>query len=198
MKKALTSIKERLAFMHLLPLSSGKAVRAKAKPNAEPRQRPPTTQTPKDGPRTAAPPAAPVRSSVAPLGPDRAEDDPADEMRGSSALAAARRRERARCAAILRSEFAEGRRALAAHLAFNTAMTRSEAIAFLKTCPAAAAPAPSPAAHLGRAARNPNLSACAPPAGSRSQQLAGMWDRAFQANQRAGRRPAADDTPRRR
>lgn len=83
----------------------------------------------------------------------RAEaDDDEDEMRGKSAAANARRRERARCAAIFGSKAAGRNPVLAANLAFNTSMTRKEAIAVLEGSPAAAA-----SAYGSRSARNPVL-----------------------------------------
>ena len=62
----------------------------------------------------------------------RAEDDDDDEeMSGNSASAKARRRERARCAAIFASPAAGIRPDVAAHVAFNTNMSRGDAIAML-------------------------------------------------------------------
>lgn len=63
-------------------------------------------------------------------------DDPDDEMRGNSAIAKARRRERDRCAAIMGCEAAADDLQLAAHLAFNTRLTRHEAIARLEAAAA--------------------------------------------------------------
>lgn len=63
-----------------------------------------------------------------------AEDgqDPPEEMTGKSGAAQARARERARCAAIFGCKAAGANPALAAHLAFNTALPRGAAIAALK------------------------------------------------------------------
>lgn len=61
------------------------------------------------------------------------DDDPHDEMTGRSVAAAARRRERDRCAAIMGCEAAADDLQLAAHLAFNTRLTRHEAIARLES-----------------------------------------------------------------
>ncbi len=69
-------------------------------------------------------------------GGDEDDDDSDEEMRGKSASAVARRRERARCASIFACAAAGANPALAAHLAFNTTMTRSEAIGTLKATPA--------------------------------------------------------------
>ena len=96
-------------------------------------------------------------------------DDDEEEMRGKSAVARARRRERARCAAIFRSKMAGKNPVLAANLAFNTSMTRKEALAVLENTPAAQS--------FGgdRSARNPSLGSDA----TRSQNPSSRWDAAF-------------------
>lgn len=103
------------------------------------------------------------------------EDDSDDEMRGNSAAAAARRRERARCAAIFASKAAGKNPTLAANLAFNTSMSRQEALVVLESTPAPAA------ADHGRSARNPDLGAGGSSSASGSQVIASRWDRAFSA-----------------
>lgn len=60
------------------------------------------------------------------------EDDDRAELTGKSAAAQARRRERARCAAIFGCSAAAGNVELAASLAFETTMSRQEAINVLK------------------------------------------------------------------
>jgi hypothetical protein len=99
------------------------------------------------------------------------EDDKDDEMHGKSAAAAARRRERARCAAIFGTKAAGKNPALAANLAFNTRMTRKEAIVVLESTPAAGG-------FSGRSARNPNLGTGAALPSSK-QAVASNWDAAF-------------------
>ena len=103
--------------------------------------------------------------------PDAEDDD--DEMRGKSAVAQARRRERARCAAIFGSRHAANNPVLAASLAFNTSMTRQEALDVLRDTPAGA-----PAAS-GRSNRNPQLGAGGDQAPSRQVAIANRWDRAM-------------------
>lgn len=61
------------------------------------------------------------------------EEDGDEEMKGNSASAKARRRERARCAAIFRCDAAGARPDVAAHLAFETTLARADAIALLKS-----------------------------------------------------------------
>ncbi|WP_175811044.1 hypothetical protein [Burkholderia anthina] len=104
---------------------------------------------------------------------DRAEndDDDEEEMRGKSASARARRRERARCAAIFGCKAAAKNPVLAANLAFNTSMTRQQAIQVLNDTPA-------PQATYG-SRRNPNLGAGGEQSQSREQAAASSWDRAF-------------------
>ncbi|MGQ7907233.1 hypothetical protein [Burkholderia sp. BC1] len=104
---------------------------------------------------------------------ERAEndDDDEEEMRGKSAVAMARRRERARCAAIFGCKAAGKNPVLAANLAFNTSMTRRQAIRVLNETPA-------PQASYG-ARRNPNLGTGAEHSPTREQAVAASWDRAF-------------------
>ena len=104
---------------------------------------------------------------------DRAEndDDDEEEMRGKSAAARARRRERARCAAIFGCKAAAKNPVLAANLAFNTSMTRKQAIGVLNDTPA-------PQAAYG-SRRNPNLGAGGEQSQSREHAAASSWDRAF-------------------
>ncbi|KVF22938.1 hypothetical protein WJ06_10300 [Burkholderia cepacia] len=72
---------------------------------------------------------------------------------------------------------------LAANLAFKTSMKRSEAIAMLH-----ATPAPASAAHVNRAARNPNLGADGGAKPSQQQALAARWDANLQAASKPRRR----------
>lgn len=106
---------------------------------------------------------------------DAEDDDEEEEMRGKSAAASARRRERARCAAIFGSKAAGRNPVLAANLAFNTSMTRKEALAVLESTPASMATAEFAG---GRSARNPGIGSGAPSA-NRAQQTASRWDAAF-------------------
>ena len=107
-------------------------------------------------------------------------DDDDEEMRGNSAAADARRRERARCAAIFACKAAATNTQLAAHLAFNTTMTRSEAVGAL-----GAAPVPEPnrarGSHPDRKDANPHLSTNGGGSQPRSVQVAKSLDAAFAA-----------------
>ncbi|HDR9227811.1 TPA: hypothetical protein QDB19_004061 [Burkholderia vietnamiensis] len=114
---------------------------------------------------------------------DLETDDDDEEMRGKSASARARKRERARCAAIFASPAAARNPVLAANLAFKTSMKRSEAISMLQ-----ATPAPASAAHVNRAARNPNLGADGGQKPSQQQAIAARWDANLKAASASRRR----------
>lgn len=105
---------------------------------------------------------------------DDKKDDDEDEMRGKSAAASARRRERSRCAAIMGSKMAARNVVLAANLAFNTTMTRQQAIAVLRDTPAASVP------DNGRSARNPSLGAGGESGMNSRAAVASSWDIAMQ------------------
>lgn len=79
-----------------------------------------------------------------PAAEDEDEED-REEMRGDTATARARTRERARIAHILTHAAAQGRSALAMQLAFGTRLGRHEAVAALAAAPAQAPAAPAAA-----------------------------------------------------
>ncbi|TDG23224.1 hypothetical protein EYW47_14935 [Paraburkholderia silviterrae] len=99
-------------------------------------------------------------------------------MRGNSAAARARRRERARCAAIFACKGAGRNTELAANLAFESTMTRSEAIAVLDKTRGSTGGA--------QVRRNPSLGSGDAPRMSQEQAVAASWDAAFQ---KAGSKP---------
>ncbi|MBR8234609.1 hypothetical protein K6W26_23115 [Burkholderia sp. AU42008] len=105
--------------------------------------------------------------------PDADDDDDEEEMRGNSASAKARRRERMRCATIMGSAAAGKNPVLAANLAFNTSMTRKEALAVLQGTPAPAAAAPT-------ARRNPQLGAGGERGVSSHQAIEASWEVAME------------------
>jgi hypothetical protein len=102
---------------------------------------------------------------------DDGDDD--EEMRGKSAVARARLREQARCAAIFASKAAARNPVLAANLAFTTRMSRQEALAVLEGTPA-------PAGNSERSARNPNIGTNAAKQ-SPQQAMAARWDQNLKA-----------------
>ncbi|MDC9607047.1 hypothetical protein [Xenorhabdus griffiniae] len=73
--------------------------------------------------------------------PDAEDDDDADAGENEN-VKKGRRAERKRCASIFGSKYAAGRPDIAAHLAFNTKMSASEAISTLKAV-GAVQPAPA-------------------------------------------------------
>ena len=109
------------------------------------------------------------------------ESDDSDQAAGAPApVRAARRRERARCSAIMGAPDAARYVQLAAHLAFNTNLPRSAAVAALKT----GAP---PSSLAARMASQPNPSV---PAGAERPTKPGhaivgaAWDAAFAKHRR--------------
>lgn len=101
-------------------------------------------------------------------------DDDDEEMRGKSAVARARLREQARCASIFASKAAARNPVLAANLAFNTRMSRQEALAVLESTPAAAS-------HADRSARNPSIGTSGGAKQSPQQAMAARWDQNLKA-----------------
>ena len=116
-----------------------------------------------------------------------AAEDSDDEMRGSSAAAQARLREQSRCAAIFASPAAAKNPVMAAKLAFQTRMPRSEAVALLEGTPAPTAAVP---VNPSRAARNPNVGANGGAQVSPQQAAAARWDAHLKAATPAARRRA--------
>lgn len=110
---------------------------------------------------------------------DEEEDEDREiEMRGSSAIAKARRREQARCAAIFGCAAAGRNPELAANLAFKTRMARDEAIAILEATPGNRS---AQGVNADRSARNPAVSGTGGPQVSAQHEIAKSWDRAFAA-----------------
>jgi len=107
---------------------------------------------------------------------DEDDEDDEREARGSSASARAWRKSQARCAAIFATAAAAANPALAASLAFETTMPRSQAIAVLKS---QGTPSGSRIDDQRRRVRaNPDLDASAPTQTS-SQAAAAGWERAM-------------------
>lgn len=103
------------------------------------------------------------------------DDDPDKEMSGNSPAAAARRRERARCAAIFACKAAGRNPEMAAALAFTTTMSRTAAIAALDALPTMAR------GGVDRAARNPSLGAGGGQAqGTSAAAAQAGWTKAFE------------------
>lgn len=104
------------------------------------------------------------------------DDDDKEEMTGKSAVAKARSRERARCKAIFSHPVAAQNVALAASLAFDTTMTRKEAVAVLKGQQGQGGARD----YRGdRSRRNPDLGPGAESAPTGKQAQASSWSRAL-------------------
>lgn len=95
-------------------------------------------------------PAKVVKAKTVAAARPAVDDDPHEEMSGSSPVAAARRHERARCAAIFDHPAAASNMVMAANLAFKTRLTRAEALEALTDCMAAITSTPKPQADAGR------------------------------------------------
>ena len=106
------------------------------------------------------------------------EDDKDDDAK------AARARERARCAAIFRDKAAGANPALAASIAFGTALPRSQALNLLRNGAAASA-APGLAQRM-RGMEGVRVSSVEPPQASKEAKIASSWDA---AGARAGIKP---------
>lgn len=109
---------------------------------------------------------------------DAEEDDDKDEMTGKSASARARARERSRCKAIFAHPVAAQNVALAASLAFDTTMTRQEAIAVMKGQQGRGGDDRSARRRAGNADLGPSAESSRP-SGQKAAQAS--WDRAFKS-----------------
>lgn len=116
----------------------------------------------------ARPPVAKKTAPAAPAPAARRMADEDEEMFGTGAIADARRRERARCDAIIRSPAGLKNPVLAQTIAFTSTMTRKEAMALLESTPPAAT---ADSRYQARADRNPRVGSH--PSESSASQSAG-------------------------
>ena len=169
-------------FAHLAGLPA--ATKAAPEPEQEPDPEDPNEEEEQDT-GEGVPMDPPVEA--APYSEDEtvAEEDPEDEMAGESVAAQSRRRERARCAAIFADAAAARAPALAAHLAFETALPRAAALATLQAG-LAALNATTPVATPARAALAARMqSAPAPQVGDEAPANGGPASPADAAKQSA-------------
>nr|WP_264662409.1 hypothetical protein [Azospirillum canadense] len=143
-------------FAHLMGSAKPSTVTPPAAPAAAP-QAPASDQPAATAPAAQPSEAPPPSAAPAPAAPQASSED---------ATARARQEERARCSAIFADPAAGGRVAMAATLAFTTDLSAEQAIAVLKTAPAASSPAPAPAGNPFATAMgaigNPNVGADKP------------------------------------
>lgn len=162
------------------PAADASPARADEDPEAEPAATP------------AAEPAAPQSQAAeneddddceCPEGTDADDCDCDDEIDdGDDGMKAARARERARCAAILRHPNAVGREGVAARLAFNTNMTRSQARGVLAEMGAVEAPKVSGLAAAMSTVKPPRPNAGGPGnPENEAKSHASNWDRVLKA-----------------
>jgi hypothetical protein len=121
---------------------------------------------------------------------DEEKDDDEEELKGKGKRASARRRERARCRAIMNSPAAAANPAAAVHLALNTGIPRKMALSLLAALPAAGASSGLDAAMAAEGRPNLGPGATTKPDG---HQIAASWDGAFRKARASGSR-AANDT----
>ena len=116
---------------------------------------------------------------------DGDDESDEDEMRGKKGkrASAIRARERARCKAIFASPHAAANVQLAAHLAFETRLTRTEAVNTLKQA-TASAPSGSLAARMEAAATPRIPGAAAGSTDNKEAAIAKSWDQAFARQRR--------------
>jgi hypothetical protein len=177
-----------LSWAHLVGLIKPKTQRS-AEPTP-PAARPPATKA-SQASRAAPPPAIGARPSADGAGPPRAAgtlrpavrataDDPDAELEsgGSPIVLSARRRERERCAAILGCQAASTNFEMAKSLAFETRVTRREAIALLESSPPAPEAGMSWQRSQDRARRNPRVGSDGPKV-SPQAAIASSWNAAF-------------------
>jgi hypothetical protein len=140
----------------------------------------------------AAAPAAETEEGDDGEDDDVEKDDDEEEMAGKGKKASARRRERARCRAVLTSPHAAKNPGVAMYLALQTAMPRQQVLAMLEAMPKSAggldarmAGVPQPPVGAG-AAQQPGQGAIA---------IASAWDAAIaKGGMRGPRSAAANDS----
>jgi len=118
------------------------------------------------------------RTAAAEDDDDDEEEREAEEDDRDPKARAARKRERARCAAIFGSKHAAGRVAAAANLAFTTKLTASQAISVLKTLPGGESAEGGDLGTRMQGYGGHRPAASAPPQPSGRQAVTTSWDAA--------------------
>ncbi len=124
----------------------------------------------------AAAPAAETEDGEEGEDDDVEKDDDEEEMAGKGRKASARRRERARCRAVLTSPQAAKNPGVAMYLALQTAMPRQQVLAMLEAMPKGAGGLD---ARMAAVPQPPVGSGAAPQPGQGVIAIASAWDVAF-------------------
>jgi hypothetical protein len=136
-------------------------------------------------PAVAAVPAAEIEDGE---DDDVEKDDDEEEMAGKGRKASARRRERARCRAVLTSPHAAKNPGVAMYLALQTAMPRQQVLAMLEAMPKGAGGLD---ARMAGVPQPPVGAGAAPQPGQSAVAIASAWDAAFAKGGVQGSRSAA-------
>ena len=136
-----------------------------------------TAAAPQPGAAAAQPAAAEDEEENGEDDDDEKEDDE-KELSGQGRKARARRRERARCRAILDSDAAQNNPAIAMHLALHTALPRQQALAMLAAMPKGAGGLDARMASVPNPRLGPNTGG-AQPGQPDSRAIAAGWSHAF-------------------
>ena len=143
-------------------------------------------------PAVAAAPAAETEDGEEGEDDDVEKDDDEEEMAGKGKKASARRRERARCRAVLTSPHAAKNPGVAMYLALQTAMPRQQVLAMLEAMPKGAGGLD---ARMAGVPQPPVGAGAAPQPGQGAVAIASAWDAAFaKGGVRGSRSAAANDS----
>ena len=143
-------------------------------------------------PAVAAVPAAETEDGEEGEDDDVEKDDDEEEMAGKGKKATARRRERARCRAVLTSPHAAKNPGVAMYLALQTAMPRQQVLAMLEAMPKGAGGLD---ARMAAVPQPPVGAGAAPQPGQGAVAIASAWDTAFaKGGVRGSRSAAANDS----
>jgi hypothetical protein len=123
---------------------------------------------------------------------DDVEKDDEEELAGNGKKASARRRERARCRAVLTSPHAAKNPGVAMYLALQTAMPRQQVLAMLEAMPKGAGGLD---ARMAGVPQPPVGAGAAPQVGQGAVAIASAWDAAFaKGGARGSRSAVANDS----
>jgi hypothetical protein len=164
-----------------------------AEPGAEPvAADPPDAVAGEAAAVASAAPAAEIEDGEEGDDDDVEKDDDEEELAGKGKKASARRRERARCRAVLTSPHAAKNPGVAMYLALQTAMPRQQVVAMLEAMPKGAGGLD---ARMAGVPQPPVGAGAAPQSGQGAVAIASAWDAAFaKGGVRGSRSAAANDS----